>query len=124
MYTTIRTHFFGFAPSAADVAPDGRFLMMKPAEDIRFLKSQRRVDGTKIGLVGHSDCAMIAPRVAADMDDLAFIVLLAGTGVNGEEILYLQSRIIAKAAGATDEFSIRWEIGLLCVSVSMFEFLG
>jgi hypothetical protein len=46
---------------------------------------------------------MIAPMVAAESDDVAFIVLLAGTGVPGEEILLEQTRLIAKAAGATEE---------------------
>jgi fermentation-respiration switch protein FrsA (DUF1100 family) len=34
---------------------------------------------------------------------VAFIVLLAGPGVNGEQILYLQGEMIARANGATEE---------------------
>jgi hypothetical protein len=46
---------------------------------------------------------MIAPMVAAESDDVAFIVLLAGTAVTGQEILLEQTRLITKAAGATEE---------------------
>ena len=34
--------------------------------------------------------------------EIAFIVLLAGTGVTGEEILYAQSALIARASGAPE----------------------
>jgi fermentation-respiration switch protein FrsA (DUF1100 family) len=45
----------------------------------------------------------VAPAAAVKSSDVAFIVLLAGTGVVGEEILYSQGQLIAKAAGASDE---------------------
>ncbi|HEX5102374.1 MAG TPA: alpha/beta hydrolase, partial [Pirellulaceae bacterium] len=54
-------------------------------------------------LMGHSEGGLVAPAAAVKSDDVAFIVLLAGTGVVGEEILYSQGKLIAKAAGATDE---------------------
>jgi len=37
--------------------------------------------------------------VAVQDDSIAFIVLMAGTGLPGEDILYLQSRLIAEASG-------------------------
>jgi hypothetical protein len=39
--------------------------------------------------------------VAAKSNDVAFIVMLAGPGLPGEEILYLQGAAILKARGAT-----------------------
>lgn len=70
---------------------------------IEFLKTQPKINKKKIGLIGHSEGGIIAPMVAAKSKDVAFIVLMAGTGLTGEEILYLQAALIYKANGATDE---------------------
>ena len=42
-------------------------------------------------------------RGRASSKDVDFIVLLAGPGLNGEQILYLQSGLIARASGAKEE---------------------
>jgi len=70
---------------------------------IEFLKTRKEVNAKQIGLIGHSEGGLIAPMVAARSTDVAFIVLMAGPGLRGEEILYLQGALIAKANGATDE---------------------
>jgi len=70
---------------------------------VAYLKSRSDIDPKKIGLMGHSEGGLVAPAAAVKSDDVAFIVLLAGTGVIGEEILYSQGKLIAKAAGASDE---------------------
>jgi pimeloyl-ACP methyl ester carboxylesterase len=53
--------------------------------------------------MGHSEGGVIAPMVAARCPDVAFIVLLAGTGLNGEQVLYTQGEAILKAMGAGAE---------------------
>ena len=70
---------------------------------LEFLKSRKDIDSRRIGLVGHSEGGLIAPMVAAKSRDVAFIVLMAGPGITGEEILYLQGALIARANGANDE---------------------
>jgi pimeloyl-ACP methyl ester carboxylesterase len=70
---------------------------------VAFLKQQPKIDAKKIGLVGHSEGGVVAPMAAVRSPDVAFIVLLAGTGVTGEEIVLSQGKLIAKALGATDE---------------------
>ncbi|GAB5403245.1 MAG: alpha/beta fold hydrolase [Aureliella sp.] len=70
---------------------------------VEFLRSRSDIDSTKIGLCGHSEGGLIAPMVASEDQDLAFIILLAGPGVNGEQILLSQGQLILKAAGASDE---------------------
>lgn len=70
---------------------------------IEYLKSRSDINPKKIGLMGHSEGGLVAPAAAVTSDDVSFIVLLAGTGVVGEEILYSQGKLIAKAAGASDE---------------------
>ncbi|MEZ6063367.1 MAG: alpha/beta fold hydrolase [Planctomycetaceae bacterium] len=74
---------------------------------VDFLQQQARIDKSEIGLIGHSEGGIVAPMVAAQRPDVAFIVLLAGTGVNGEQILLSQGQLILKAAGITDEKTLR-----------------
>jgi pimeloyl-ACP methyl ester carboxylesterase len=69
---------------------------------VAFLKKQPEIDPKKIGLIGHSEGGLIAPIAASRSTDVAFIVMMAGTGLPGEEILYLQGALIAKAAGAPE----------------------
>ncbi|SIO34085.1 hypothetical protein SAMN05444166_3921 [Singulisphaera sp. GP187] len=64
-----------------------------------FLKTRPEVDKTNIGLIGHSEGGIIAPMVATRSPDIAFIVLMAGTGLPGDEIVRLQSRRIGQALG-------------------------
>ena len=68
---------------------------------VTFLKGHKEINARQIGLVGHSEGGIVAPLAAAQSPDVAFIVLLAGTGVPGEEILYQQGQAILKASGAT-----------------------
>lgn len=70
---------------------------------IEYLKSREEIDPTQIGLIGHSEGGLISPLVAVKSQDVAFIVLMAGPGITGEEILYLQSDLIARAEGADNE---------------------
>lgn len=70
---------------------------------VGYLKNHKRIDPWKIGLIGHSEGGIIAPIAAAKSSDVAFIILLAGTGLPGEEILYLQGELIAKAEGIPKE---------------------
>jgi len=77
------------------------------AEDVlagvQYLKSREQINPKQIGLIGHSEGGIVAPIAASRSSDIAFIVLMAGTGVTGQKILYLQSDLLLKAAGASDE---------------------
>jgi fermentation-respiration switch protein FrsA (DUF1100 family) len=70
---------------------------------VAYLQSRPEIDSTKIGLAGHSEGGIIAPLVASMSDDIAFIVLMAGTGLTGEEILYLQAALIAASNGTPED---------------------
>lgn len=63
---------------------------------VNFLKKHERINAKKIGLAGHSEGGMIAPMVASKNKSVAFIVLLAGPGVPGNELLLKQSYDIMK----------------------------
>lgn len=71
---------------------------------ITYLKTRNDVvDINKIGLIGHSEGGMIAPIVASKNKDVSFIVLLAGPGITGKEILLTQSRKALELSGLTSE---------------------
>ena len=70
---------------------------------ITYLKTRKEINKKKIGLMGHSEGGLIAPMVACKSKDVAFIVLLAGTGIQGDQILLLQQRLIGKASEVSDE---------------------
>lgn len=70
---------------------------------VHFLKGRKEIDAKKIGLIGHSEGGIIAPIAAVKSQDIAYIVLMAGTGLTGEEILYLQGELIARAEGLSEE---------------------
>jgi pimeloyl-ACP methyl ester carboxylesterase len=70
---------------------------------IAYLKTRKEIDPWRIGLIGHSEGGTIAPLVASRNPEIAWIVLLAGTGLRGDEILFLQQGLVAKAQGAPDD---------------------
>ena len=70
---------------------------------VEYLKSLKEINSKQIGLIGHSEGGIIAPMVAAQSPDVAFIVLMAGTGITGEQLLHLQSALVYKAGGISDE---------------------
>ena len=67
-----------------------------------FLRGRPEIDPRRVGLVGHSEGGLIVPIVATRDPKVAFIVMMAGPGVDGLEISMEQDRLIAKAMGATD----------------------
>jgi fermentation-respiration switch protein FrsA (DUF1100 family) len=70
---------------------------------VEYLKTRKEINPKQIGLLGHSEGGLIAPMVAVQSSDVAFVVLMAGPGITGEEILYLQGALIARAGGADEK---------------------
>ena len=66
---------------------------------IDLLKSRKEIQHNRIGLIGHSEGGIIAPMIASENNDVAFIVLLAGPGTTGEEIVLSQLRLLLEAEG-------------------------
>jgi pimeloyl-ACP methyl ester carboxylesterase len=87
--------------TTADLATD-----TKAAVD--FLRQQPKI--AAIGLIGHSEGGLIAPMVAIDSPDAAFVVLLAGPGLPGGQILLTQTEELMRAEGVP-EASIEWRMG-------------
>ncbi|MCP2028411.1 pimeloyl-ACP methyl ester carboxylesterase [Flavobacterium sp. HSC-32F16] len=72
-------------------------------EEIEYLKSDKNVDATHIGLIGHSEGGMIASIVSSRNKDIKFMISLSGVGVSGLEMLNLQNTAILKSFNFTDE---------------------
>jgi len=68
------------AATSADFATD-------VATAVKFLSQRPDIRTKQIGLIGHSEGGLVAPMVAAELPEVAFAVLLAGPGVNGEKII-------------------------------------
>ncbi len=66
---------------------------------VEYLKSRKEINPKEIGLIGHSEGGIIAPMVAAETNDVAFIVMMAGTGIPGNKLLLKQIELISKANG-------------------------
>ena len=84
------------AATSADFADDAQ-------AGVEFLKTRSEADPHRIGLIGHSEGGLIAPMVAARDRDVAFIVMMAASGVPGDQILVEQVRLIAEAGGVSKE---------------------
>ena len=73
------------------------------AEDVRsalkYLLTRSDIQKDNIGLIGHSEGGLIAPIVAVNNSDVAFIISLAGPSIAGDQVLLSQQKAIAKAKG-------------------------
>jgi pimeloyl-ACP methyl ester carboxylesterase len=67
---------------------------------VAYLRTRKEISPHHIGLIGHSEGGLIAPMVAVRDKKIRFIVLLAGPGIRGEEVILSQQRLIAQASGA------------------------
>lgn len=69
---------------------------------ISYLKSRKEINPKRIGLIGHSEGALISYMLAARNKDVSFVVSLSGPALPGAEIIRLQAAAIARAEGAPD----------------------
>ncbi|TJY35957.1 alpha/beta hydrolase family protein [Pontimicrobium aquaticum] len=61
---------------------------------IAYLKTRKDIDKKNIGLIGHSEGGIIAPLAANNSNDVAYMVLLASTGISGTELSVMQSKTL------------------------------
>lgn len=78
------------------------------ADDVRaevaYLRSRSEIDPKRIALVGHSEGGIIAPMVAANDQQVAAIVLMAGSGKRGDQISMDQlTDVLDRTPGVTPE---------------------
>jgi pimeloyl-ACP methyl ester carboxylesterase len=69
---------------------------------VKFLKARSDIQHNRIGLIGHSEGGVVAPMVAAQSSDVAFIVLMAGMGAPGEAAAVEQDSLLLRAGGTPE----------------------
>ena len=69
---------------------------------VEYLEDQDRIATNRVGIVGHSEGGLIAPLAATRSERVAYIVMLAGPGIPGIDILVAQGQLINRAAGAPE----------------------
>jgi pimeloyl-ACP methyl ester carboxylesterase len=77
---------------------------------VAFLKGRQEINPRQVGLVGHSEGGLVAPLAASRSDDVAFIVMLAGTGLPGEALLVAQNAAVLRVDGAGEDTVAQDEI--------------
>ena len=86
--------------TTADFATDA-------AAAVQFLAADDRFES--IGIVGHSEGGIIGPMVANGSDSVDSVVLLAGPGLPGLNVLLRQTEDLMRAEGAT-EADVAWQL--------------
>lgn len=66
---------------------------------VRLLRAHPKIDSTRVGFIGHSEGGWVGPLAASRSNAVAFVVMLAGPAVSGEDILHAQTRAMSLAGG-------------------------
>lgn len=69
---------------------------------ITFLKQQKKINTSKIGVIGHSEGGMIAEIISGKNTSLNFAVLLAAPGKDIRELMIDQTTAILRANGSNE----------------------
>jgi hypothetical protein len=80
------------AVTSADFADDAEAAL-------RFLQGRADIDAQQIGFLGHSEGGILAAMVAARNPDVAFVVSMAGSAVDGYDVVLKQVERLALARG-------------------------
>jgi hypothetical protein len=78
---------------------------------VRYLEARPDIDKAHIGLLGHNEGGLVAPMAAVKSQSVAFIVLMSGPAVTGEQIMLAQAELIAAAERVPEE-QVRANAGL------------
>ena len=79
------------------------YLFSEDAEALfNVLKNNPHVDPNRLGIGGHSEGGAIAPMVAARNKDVKFVLMLAGQGCTGLEVLVQQNEALFRTRGVSD----------------------
>jgi pimeloyl-ACP methyl ester carboxylesterase len=92
------------------VSPQGSTIqkhVQDAASGLAFLRNRPEIDAARVGLIGHSEGALIAASLASQSKDVAFVVMLAGQGISGAEINPLQVEASLRAQGSVSEASVK-----------------
>jgi fermentation-respiration switch protein FrsA (DUF1100 family) len=69
---------------------------------VGYVGTRREIRSGAIGLVGHSEGGMVAAIAAAESDQIAFVVSLAGPGTGLVQLLQSQRRLVGLSQGLSE----------------------
>lgn len=105
---TLRYDDRGVGGSKGDVQNATTYDFANDAEQMfKALRRHKRIDRHHCGIAGHSEGGMIAPIVAARNSKVDFIVLLAGPGCSGADVLVQQNEALFLAQGIVQPLAAR-----------------
>lgn len=92
-FAVLRMDDRGIGESTGSKASSGyEQLIGDVLEGIRYLRNHKNIDSERIGIMGHSQGGVLAPIAAARSRDVAFVVMLAGTGMTfADNLAYQQA---------------------------------
>jgi sodium bile acid symporter family protein len=90
--TTIKGSFIQGQIIPLDFAADARAAA-------QYLRSQTRFTVSSVGFIGHSEGGLLAPMAADGNPDISYLVMLAGPGVPGGQVIIAQDYAIGAANG-------------------------
>ncbi len=82
-------------------------------EAVKYLESRKDIRDDQIGVLGHSEGGIVGPLAAVKYPKIAFVICMAGTGVNGREIILEQSKLIALADSSAKKEEVEKDIEFL-----------
>ena len=71
---------------------------------VDFARGRPEIDADRVGLIGHSEGGLTAAMVAADREEVSFVVLLAGMSLTGRATLIGQSAAMLRLGGTPEAF--------------------
>ena len=97
---TLRYDDRGVAESSGDFSAATSLDLANDAEAaFNFLITRDELNNANIGICGHSEGGLLAPLIAARNDSVAFIILMAAPGVDGQQIILSQGPLLMRAQG-------------------------
>ncbi len=107
-YAVLRFDDRGVGASTGEFSSaTSRDFMTDALAGVAYLKGRREIDPQRIGLLGHSEGALIAALGASRGNDVAFLVLLAPPILPMDQILLNQEEAIARAHEENEEVIAR-----------------
>jgi uncharacterized protein len=76
---------------------------------LNWLHTRKEADKNKTGLIGHSEGGLIASIVASRNKNIDFVIMLAGPGVKGADLLTEQVVAIMNSSGVAPEASAAYK---------------
>ncbi len=70
---------------------------------LEYLLNRPEIQSDQIGFLGHSMGGLVAAQIAAQREDIAFLVLMGVPGIPGGELMLMQKSAIERAMGFREE---------------------